>query len=271
MVCAENLTTRGPSFLRFPSRTFLLFFAHFAVIFRTGSDITGFSLAILRPFKAYRPLPQLAAQVASRPYDVLTSDEARKEAAGNPLSFLHVGKPEIDLPSEINPYDERVYLKGKENLQRFIADGILKQDEQPSLYVYAQSMGTHTQCGIVGCVSVQEYLDGTIKKHELTRPDKEDDRTRHMKATNAHTGPIFLAYRAQSSLDRIVENISRRTPEYDFVANDSVRHQLWPVTEPALIEMIVREFAGIGNLYIADGHHRAAAAFSSQYYFLTTS
>jgi uncharacterized protein (DUF1015 family) len=191
---------------------------------------------------------------------VLTSDEARREAAGNPLSFLHVGKPEIDLPREVHPYDERVYEKGSENLQHLIDKGILRQDREPCLYIYSQTMGAHTHYGIVGCVSVQEYLDGTIKKHELTRPDKEDDRTRHMKASNAHTGPIFLAYRAQSALDMIVGEIRQRKPEYDFVADDSVRHQLWSVIELSLIEMIVRQFAGIKNLYIADGHHRAAAA-----------
>ncbi|MEK9135995.1 MAG: DUF1015 domain-containing protein, partial [Bacteroidota bacterium] len=217
-------------------------------------------MAILRPFKGYRPLPQYAARVASRPYDVLSSDEARKEAAGNPLSFLHIGKPEIDLPQEVNPYDERVYVKGKENLMRLIADGVLSQDEYPCLYLYAQTMGTHTQSGIVGCVSVLEYLDGTIKKHELTRPDKEDDRTKHVKVTNAHTGPIFLAYHARPEIDALVDQIRSSKPEYDFVAEDGVGHRLWVIDDEHTTDTIIRQFASVKNLYIADGHHRAAAA-----------
>jgi uncharacterized protein (DUF1015 family) len=143
-------------------------------------------MATLRPFKGFRPLPEYVSHVASRPYDVLSSEEARVEAAGNPLSFLHVGKPEIDLPPGTDLYDEKVYRKGKENLQRLIDQGFLKEDDQPCLYLYAQTMGDHTQYGIVGCVSVQENLNDTIKKHELTRKDKEDDRTKHVKVTNAH-------------------------------------------------------------------------------------
>ena len=164
-------------------------------------------MATLRPFKGYRPLPRHAAAVASKPYDVLNSEEARLEVRGKPLSFLHVGKPEIDLPADVHMYDERVYLKGKENLEKLIRDGILKEDPTPCLYVYAQTMAGHTQYGIVGCASVEEYLNDTIKKHELTRKDKEDDRTKHVKVTNAHSGPIFLTYRAQPVVDAAVQQV----------------------------------------------------------------
>ncbi|MEW6509611.1 MAG: DUF1015 family protein [Bacteroidota bacterium] len=217
-------------------------------------------MATLRPFRGFRPPPELAHRVASRPYDVLSSDEARQEAAGNPYSFLHVGKPEIDLPPETDLYDERVYQKGKENLDRFLADGILREDPGPSYYLYAQTMESHTQYGIVGCASVQEYLDDTIKKHELTRKDKEDDRTKHVRVTNAHSGPIFLTYRARPSIDAIVDRIRSRKPDADFEADDGIRHQLWVIGDPDVVGTINREFAAVPTLYVADGHHRSAAA-----------
>jgi uncharacterized protein (DUF1015 family) len=217
-------------------------------------------MATLRPFKGYRPLPEHAASVAARPYDVLNSEEARAEAAGKPLSFLHVGKPEIDLPPGVHLYDERVYQKGKENLDRLVRDGILREDPSPSLYVYAQTMGTHTQYGIVGCASVEEYLNDTIRKHELTRKDKEDDRTKHVQVTNAHSGPIFLTYRAQPAIDAIVARVSAGSPTYNFVADDGIRHQLWVIQDAATIAAITAAFRPIPNLYVADGHHRSAAA-----------
>ena len=217
-------------------------------------------MATLRPFKGFRPVPEKAAAVAAKPYDVLNSEEARAEAAGNPVSFLHVGKPEIDLPPGIPLYDERVYAKGKENLDRLVHDGILKEDPTPSLYVYAQTMGTHTQFGIMGCASVEEYLNDTIKKHELTRKDKEDDRTKHVQVTNAHSGPIFLTYRASAAIDAIVARISAGTPTYDFVAADGIRHQLWVISDTATIGAITGAFRSVPNLYVADGHHRSAAA-----------
>jgi len=217
-------------------------------------------MATLRPFKGYRPLPVHAAAVASKPYDVLNSDEARREVQGNPLSFLHVGKPEIDLPPDVHLYDERVYLKGKENLERLIRDGILNEDPAPCLYVYAQTMGEHTQFGIVGCASVREYLDGTIRKHELTRKDKEDDRTKHVKVTNAHSGPIFLTYHAQPAIDAAVRHVCADSPAYDFVAEDGIRHQLWVIAETATIAAITGAFRTVSHLYVADGHHRSAAA-----------
>jgi uncharacterized protein (DUF1015 family) len=217
-------------------------------------------MATLRPFKGYRPLPEHAAQVAARPYDVLNSEEARAEAAGKPLSFLHVGKPEIDLPPGVHLYDERVYQKGKENLDRLVRDGILREDPSPCLYIYAQTMGTHTQYGIVGCASVEEYLNDTIKKHELTRKDKEDDRTKHVQVTNAHSGPIFLTYRAQPAIDALVARASAGSPAYNFVADDGIRHQLWVIQDAATIAAITMAFRTIPNLYVADGHHRSAAA-----------
>jgi uncharacterized protein (DUF1015 family) len=217
-------------------------------------------VATIRPFKAYRPDPQYVAQVAARPYDVLSSDEARAEAAGNPLSFLHVGKPEIDLPRDVSLYDERVYLKGKENLQRLINDGVLKEDPSPSLYLYSQAMGAHTQYGIVGCASVEEYLNDTIKKHELTRKDKEDDRTKHIEVTNAHTGPIFLTYRAQPVIDELVERFRRTQAAYNFLSDDGIRHQLWVIDDEKNIKEITDAFSTVKNLYVADGHHRSAAA-----------
>jgi uncharacterized protein (DUF1015 family) len=217
-------------------------------------------VATVRPFKGFRPLPKYAADVAAKPYDVLNSEEARAEAGDNPLSFLHVGKPEIDLPPGINLYDERVYQKGRENLQRLIADGILREDSSPSLYLYAQSMNNHTQYGLMGCVSVAEYLNDTIKKHELTRKDKEDDRTKHVKVTNAHTGPIFLTYRAQPAIDAMIDRVRSAPPINAFVAEDGIRHQLWVISEQKVIKEITEAFGHVKNLYVADGHHRSAAA-----------
>lgn len=217
-------------------------------------------MATVRPFNGFRPLPQYAAQVAAKPYDVLNSEEARIEAQGKPLSFLHVGKPEIDLPRGTDLYDPAVYEKGRENLQRLIRDGILTEDPRPCFYLYAQTMGTHMQYGIIGCASVQEYLNDTIKKHELTRKDKEDDRTRHVKVTNAHTGPIFLTYHAEPAIDAIVDRVKLADPFYNFVADDGIRHQLWVIADDKLIRQIGEQFGRVKNLYVADGHHRSAAA-----------
>jgi uncharacterized protein (DUF1015 family) len=217
-------------------------------------------MSTLKPFKGCRPLLEHAAEVASKPYDVLNSEEARQEAKGHPLSFLHVGKPEIDLDPSINLYDVRVYEKAKENLQKYIEDGIFQQDPQPYLYLYSQTMGTHTQYGIVGCVSVQEYLDNIIKKHELTRKDKEDDRTNHVKYTNGHTGPIFLTYKSRSDVDSIVAKIASTKPVNDFVASDGIHHRFWVITDQVIIKEVTNIFKHTQYLYIADGHHRAASA-----------
>lgn len=217
-------------------------------------------MAILRPFFGWRPLPEFVSEVASKPYDVLSSDEARKEAEGHPLSFLHVGKPEIDLDPSISIYDVRVYETARKNLQKFIDAGIFKKDPEPYLYIYSQTMGSHTQYGIVGCVSVHEYLNDIIKKHELTRKDKEDDRTNHIKYTNAHTGPIFLTYRSVEEINQIVNQITSKLPVYDFTASDNIQHRFWVINDRDTINEIVRIFKNIPNLYVADGHHRSASA-----------
>jgi uncharacterized protein (DUF1015 family) len=217
-------------------------------------------MATLRPFAALRPKPELAGRICELPYDVMSSDEARAMAAGNPLSFLHVSKPEIDLPAGTNPYAPEVYAKGKENLQKLMAQGALQQDAQPCFYLYRQVMGKHVQIGLVAAASCEEYLSGVIKKHELTRPDKEDDRVRHIEALNSQTGPVFLTYRAQATLDEFIAKKITEQPDVDFTAPDGVRHTSWVVNDPAQIKFIESEFARIPALYIADGHHRSAAA-----------
>ncbi len=217
-------------------------------------------MATIKPFRAFRPKPELAGEVASKPYDVLTSDEARVEAKGHPYSFLHVGKPEIDLDPTIDLYDKRVYAKAKENLQHLIGKGIIVQDHDPSLYLYAQTMDGHTQYGLVGCASIEEYTNDTIKKHEFTRPDKEEDRCNHIRVTNAHTGPVFLTYRDNREIDSIVEKVRSSSPANDHVAADGIRHQSWVISDSRTIATLQSLFGTIPKLYVADGHHRTAAA-----------
>ena len=217
-------------------------------------------MAIIRPFKAFRPKSEFAGEVAARPYDVLNSDEAREEVKGHPLSFLHVGKPEVDLDPSIDLHDKRVYEKGKENLQKLISQKVLIEDSAPYLYVYAQTMGKHTQYGLVGCASVDEYWNNTIKKHELTRKDKEEDRCEHVRITNSHSGPIFLTYRDNIEINNIVASVTSQSPENDLVALDGIRHQSWIIKDKEVIKKIPSIFKTIPNLYIADGHHRSAAA-----------
>ena len=217
-------------------------------------------MAIIKPFAALRPKPELAAKICELPYDVMSSEEARQLAAGNPLSFLHVSKPEIDLPPGTDLYAPEVYAKGKENFQRLISQGALRQDSQPAFYLYRQTMGSHSQVGLVGAASCQDYQRNIIKKHELTRPDKEDDRVRHIEALNSQTGPVFLVYRANISLDAIAERQTASKPEIDFVAKDGVRHTAWTVGQGSDLRAIEQEFARMPALYIADGHHRSAAA-----------
>jgi uncharacterized protein (DUF1015 family) len=217
-------------------------------------------MATLKPFAALRPKPELAARICELPYDVMSSDEARTIAAGNPLSFLHVSKPEIDLPPGTDPYAPEVYAKGAENFQKLIRDGALKQDAQPCFYLYRQIMGQHSQVGLVAAASCEEYLGGVIKKHELTRPDKEDDRVRHIEALNSQTGPVFLTYRASAELDKFVAKKISRKPDVDFTAKDGVRHTAWVIADANGIKFIETQFSKIPFLYIADGHHRSAAA-----------
>jgi len=217
-------------------------------------------MAIIRPFPALRPRADLASKICELPYDVTSSDEARQIAAGNALSFLHVSKPEIDLPPATDPYDSQVYAKGKENLGRLISQGALKQDSEPSFYLYRQVMGQHSQIGLVAVADCEEYLKGIIKKHELTRIDKEDDRVRHIEALNSQTGPVFLTYRAVKELDDLFGRKTAGAPAIDFTASDGVRHSAWVISEPGDIAFVENAFARIPALYIADGHHRSAAA-----------
>jgi uncharacterized protein (DUF1015 family) len=217
-------------------------------------------MATLKPFAALRPKPELASQICELPYDVMSSDEAREMAAGNPLSFLHVSKPEIDLPAGTDLYSPEVYAKGAENFQKLISQGALKQDGKPGFYLYRQIMGQHAQVGLVAAASCEEYLANIIKKHEFTRPDKEDDRVRHIEALNSQTGPVFLTYRAASAFDAFVAKKTAEIPVVDFTAKDGVRHTSWNLSSADEILFVESQFAQIPFLYIADGHHRSAAA-----------
>jgi len=217
-------------------------------------------MAIIRPFRGFRPPRNKAEAVASFPYDVINSEEAREIAAGNPDSFLHIVKPEIDLPVDIDLYDDRVYAKACENLGDFINRGVLVQDQARNYYVYRQIMGDHSQIGLVVCCHVRDYMEGRIKRHEFTRRDKEDDRTRHVSDTNVNAGPVFLTYRSKAEINDIVDRIVAGAPEYDFTKEDGIRHTLWLVDSRADQDALTSHFAGIQELYVADGHHRAASA-----------
>ena len=216
-------------------------------------------MVIVRPFKGLRPKKELADKVASPPYDVLDSDEARQMAKSNSISFLKVIKPEIDLPLETDIYSEPVYEKGKENLNQMITEGTLVQDSEPAYYFYRQIMGQHSQYGLVATVSAQDYENGLIKKHEFTRPDKEADRVKHIMTQSAQCGPVFLTYPDIEAINNLQANLCAGQPEVDFVSPDDIRHTLWPVTESKHISMIQDTFSSTECLYVADGHHRSAA------------
>ena len=217
-------------------------------------------MSLIQPFRAYRPRPELAARVASVPYDVVNTAEARQLADGNPYSFLHVCRPEIDLPEGIDEHEDRVYATGAANLRKFIAEGILAREAADSLYVYQQRMGSHVQAGLVALCSAREYEDNRIRKHEFTRRDKEDDRTRHVSEQNANAEPVFLTYRAQAEIDAIVDGVRAGAPLYDIVTPDGIGHTLWRIADPVMIAGLVELFRAIEALYIADGHHRTASA-----------
>jgi uncharacterized protein (DUF1015 family) len=217
-------------------------------------------MADVRPFRGYRPTPETVEQVASPPYDVLDSSEARAMAAGNSLSFLHVNKPEIDLPAGTDLYAPIVYETAAKNLQQMIDTGVLRRDDSPCFYVYQQRMGEHIQVGVMGAVSVKEYDDDLIKKHEHTRPVKEDDRTRHVDTTNANAGPVFLTYPARDEIDALVQRVRGTAPTYDFVATDGIGHTLWVVNDAAAVADLRAAFSATPALYVADGHHRSASA-----------
>ncbi len=217
-------------------------------------------MATLRPFKGLRPPKEIVKDLASRPYDVLDSREAREEAEGNPHSFLRVVKPEIELPVETDLYSQQVYDKALENFNKFIENGWLKQDETANYYVYAQTWGEKIQYGIVGCAGVEDYLNNTIKKHELTRPDKEEDRMKHVRVLNANAEPVFFSYPAVSEIDRIVADITKADPLYDFMADDGFGHKFWVIDKRETVEKLQKLFDQVPAFYVADGHHRTAAA-----------
>lgn len=218
-------------------------------------------MAVLKPFKGIRPPVNIASDLASRPYDVLNSEEARLAAEGNKYSLLHIIKPEIDLEPGIDVHSKEVYDKAVENYSDFKEKGWLIQDNKENYYIYAQTMNGKTQYGLVGCSSVKDYMNGVIKKHELTRPDKEEDRMIHVRINNANIEPVFFTYPAVPEIDNIVENyVSSNEPVYDFVAEDGVGHHFWVIDSKDLIEKIGNLFGQVPATYVADGHHRTAAA-----------
>ncbi|MGD8206617.1 MAG: DUF1015 family protein [Thiohalocapsa sp.] len=217
-------------------------------------------MSLIRPFAALRPSPGHAGDVAAPPYDVVSADEARRMVAGRPWSFLHVSRAEVDLPPDTDPYAPVVYAKARENLDRMLAAGILVRDPSPCLSVYRLTQSGHAQTGLVAAASVAAYDQGRIKRHELTRPAKEDDRVRQIEALNAQTGPVFLAYRAAQSIDGLLSRASEAAPDVSVSADDGVLHELWTVRDGPTLAELVSRFDALDALYIADGHHRCAAA-----------
>lgn len=217
-------------------------------------------MAIVKPFRGIRPPKEFVTEVASRPYDVLNSDEARREAEGNPKSLYHIIKPEIDFGPGTDEHDPRVYGKARENFDMFQKKGWLVQDSKDHYYIYAQTMDGRTQYGIVVAANVDDYMEGRIKKHELTRRDKEEDRMKHVRVNNANIEPVFFAFPDNKVLEEIIRKVAAGKPEYDFVAPDGFGHTFWVIDDDATIAAITAEFAKIPYLYIADGHHRSAAA-----------
>lgn len=218
-------------------------------------------MATIRPFKALRAKPELASQIAALPYDVMNTEEARQMAKDNPVSFLHVSRAEIDLPQNTNVYDESVYEKARETFQKFIREGVLVKDENNCLYIYALSMNGRTQTGLVAACSIEEYEQNIIKKHEFTRPEKEADRIKHIQTLEAQTGPIFLTYRNNEAIDKIIQNYTTQLPLVSFTATDGIKHEVWQISDVPAIRSLVQLFSGsVRYLYIADGHHRTASA-----------
>jgi len=216
----------------------------------------------IKGFKGFRPPKDVVLKVASRPYDVLNSKEAKEEAADNEYSLLHITKPEIDLPEDISEYDERVYNKAKENFEKFIEKGFLKQDNDEYLYIYAQTMDGRRQYGLVAGAYVNDYLEGKIKKHELTRKDKEEDRMKHVRVTNANIEPVFFSYKKVDEINAIIDEwVKNHSPEYDFTSEDGIGHHLWVIDDMNKNAELIRLFKEkVDATYVADGHHRTAAA-----------
>ena len=218
-------------------------------------------MAVVKPFRGIRPPEHLVERIESRPYDVLDSEEARQEALGNEMSLYHITKPEINFGVEVSEFDAQAYDSAKEQFEKFQERGWLVQDEEECYYIYAQTMDRRTQYGLVVCASVHDYVNGVIKKHELTRKDKEENRMKHVRACNANIEPVFFAYPDNTRLDRLIMRYAATKPVYDFVAPvDGFRHQFWVISRPDDIKAITEEFAAMPALYIADGHHRTAAA-----------
>jgi uncharacterized protein (DUF1015 family) len=217
-------------------------------------------MAILKPFKGIRPVKDKVSLIASRPYDVLNKSEARKEAEGNPFSFLHVIKPEIDLSDTIDEYDQQVYRKGKENFDFMLRQGVFFQDDEDYLYVYAQTMNGRTQYGLVGCAAVDDYMNNVILRHENTRPDKEEDRKNHIRISSLNYEPVFFAYPQNDEIDKIVKDVTHGPSEYDFTSSDGFGHHFWVIRDKKQIHQLINLFSKIKHTYVADGHHRTAAA-----------
>ena len=214
----------------------------------------------VKPFKGLRPPKAIVEKVAARPYDVLSSEEARKEAAGNEVSLYHITRPEIEFPAGTDEHSREVYEKAIENFRMFQAKGWLVEDKEECYYLYAQTMGNHKQFGLVVATYVGDYMDGRIKKHELTRHDKEEDRMKHIRNTKANIEPVFLAFHDNEALEQIISQVSAQEPEYDFVSEDGIRHELWVIRDKEMVARITEAFKSLPALYIADGHHRTAAA-----------
>lgn len=218
-------------------------------------------MVVVRPFQAIRPREDVADKVAALPYDVMNSEEARKMVEGNPFSFLHIDKAEIDLDESVDIYDEKVYQKALLNLQRFIQEGTLKKEDRKAFYIYKLTMGDQEQTGLVALTAIDDYMENRIKKHEFTRAEKEVDRIRHVDTTNAHTGPIFQTYVHRATITEITEAWKKEhAPVYDFVAEDGIGHVVWVLDDAHLMQRLAEEFEAVEAIYIADGHHRAASA-----------
>ena len=217
-------------------------------------------MPLIKPFAGLRPVPERAEEVVAPPYDVLNSAEARERAEGRPWSFLHISKAEIDLPEGTDPYDPSVYAKSAENMQKMLAEGILIREDKPCYYVYRLIMDGHSQVGLVATASVADYDINRVRKHEFTRPAKEDDRVRQIEALNAQTGPVLLAYKSQADMDAILEETTKQAPLVDVTADDGVQHTFWVIDDDATIEKISAGFEAMNAIYIADGHHRSASA-----------
>jgi uncharacterized protein (DUF1015 family) len=218
-------------------------------------------MSIVKPFAAIRPTDEVAEKVASLPYDVMNTAEAREMAKGNDMSYLRIVRSEIDLPDSVDHYDAQVYAKANDNLNEFVTRGVLKQDPDKYLYIYRQIMNGRVQTGIVGCTSIDEYINDTIKKHEFTRPEKEVDRINNFDACSAHTEPVFLTYKSKKAINTLVNDwIKFHDPSYNFTTEDAITHIFWPITDLEIVSSLVKEFAGIDFLYIADGHHRSASS-----------